>query len=70
MFNGLLSNVLFMLCYNWCVEKFTFVAPPTMYSIVYLVFIPIGHALVSLLVFGWPEKYIPSLLSNFPIGLT
>lgn len=41
-----------------------------MYSIVYLIFIPIGHALVSLLVFGWPEKYFPSLMSNFPIGLT
>jgi hypothetical protein len=41
-----------------------------MYSIVYLVFIPVNHALVSLFVFGWPEKYVPSLMSNFPIGLT
>lgn len=69
-FNGLLSNVLFMLCYNWCIENIPSIAPPTMYSIVYLIFIPIGHALVSLLVFGWPEKYFPSLMSNFPIGLT
>lgn len=59
-----------MLVYNWSVENFSGVAPPTMYSIVYLIFIPIGHAMVSLLVFGWPEKYCPSLMSNFPIGLT
>lgn len=69
-FNGLLSNVLFMLAYNWSIENIPEIAPPTMYSIVYLIFIPIGHAMVSLLVFGWPEKYCPSLMSNFPIGLT
>lgn len=59
-----------MLVYNWSIENIPEVAPPTMYSIVYLIFIPIGHAMVSLLVFGWPEKYCPSLMSNFPIGLT
>eukprot|EP00977_Amphora_coffeiformis_P000854 scaffold184_cov179-Amphora_coffeaeformis.AAC.13 len=69
-FNGLLSNVLFMLAYNWSIENISEIAPPTMYSIVYLIFIPIGHAMVSLFVFGWPEKYFPSLMSNFPIGLT
>ena len=69
-FNGLLSNVLFMLAYNWSIENIPEVAPPTMYSIVYLIFIPIGHAMVSLFVFGWPEHYCPSLMSNFPIGLT
>lgn len=26
--------------------------------------------MASLLVFGWPEYYFPSLMSNFPIGLT
>ena len=59
-----------MLAYNWSIENIPQIAPPTMYSIVYLIFIPIGHAMVSLLVFGWPEKYCPSLMSNFPIGLT
>lgn len=62
--------MLFMLVYNWSIENIPEIAPPTMYSIVYLIFIPIGHAMVSLLVFGWPEKYCPSLMSNFPIGLT
>lgn len=51
-------------------QKHTRSGAPTMYSIVYLVFIPIGHAMVSLFVFGWPEHYCPSLMSNFPIGLT
>lgn len=59
-----------MMAYNWSIENVPEVAPPTMYSVVYLIFIPIGHAMVSLLVFGWPEKYCPSLMSNFPIGLT
>lgn len=45
-------------------------APSTIYSIVYCLFIPIGHAITSLTVFGWPKPYLPSLLSNAPIGLT
>lgn len=45
-------------------------AVTTIYAVVYFVFIPLGHLFVSLLVFGWPERYISSLMSNFPIGLT
>lgn len=40
------------------------------YSLFYCAYIPVGHAINSLLVFGWPEKYLPSLMSNAPIGLT
>lgn len=69
--NGFLSNVGFMVAYNLSVVQFDGMAPPsTIYSIVYLIFIPIGHAMISLLVFGWPERYFPSLMSNAPIGLT
>jgi hypothetical protein len=69
--NGFLCNVVFMVAYNLSIAQFEHMAnPSTIYSIVYLFFIPIGHALISLLVFGWPERYIPSLMSNFPIGLT
>lgn len=69
--NGFLSNVGFMVAYNMSVVQFDGMAPPsTIYSIVYLIFIPIGHAMISLLVFGWPERYFPSLMSNAPIGLT
>lgn len=71
-FTGLLSNILFMVIYNLAVYHFQSnkITPSTIYSVVYFIFIPLSHALVSLLVFGWPEKYIPSLMSNFPIGLT
>jgi hypothetical protein len=69
--NGFLSNVLFMFAYNLVVVQFDGAATAsTIYSIVYLIFIPITHASISLLVFGWPDRYIPSLMSNTPIGLT
>jgi hypothetical protein len=70
-FNGLLSNVLFMVVYNASVVRFSHrYRASTIYSVVYLLFIPVSHVLVSLLVFGWPTRYLPSLMSNFPIGLT
>jgi hypothetical protein len=60
-----------MVAYNYAAILFERrIAVSTIYSIVYLVFIPLGHAFVSLLVFGWPERYLASLMSNFPIGLT
>jgi hypothetical protein len=60
-----------MLLYNWALVMFEdkFIAP-NIYAAVYLVFIPISHFMVSILVFGWPEHYCNSLLNNFPIGLT
>ena len=42
----------------------------TIYAIIYFFYIPLGHLLGVLLVFGWPERYFSSLMSNFPIGLT
>lgn len=69
--NGFISNVLFMVAYNEAVVRFSDVAPSsTIYSITYLFFIPVSHAFLSILVFGWPERYLPSLLSNTPIGVT
>ena len=60
-----------MVVYNYAVYMFEHrVAVTTIYSIVYFIFIPLGHASVSVLVFGWPERYMFSLMSNFPIGLT
>lgn len=59
-----------MIVYNSAVARFHGTPPSTIYSIVYLIFIPLGHTLCCVLVFGWPERYIPSLMSNFPIGLT
>mmetsp|Transcript_16507 Transcript_16507/g.45486 ORF Transcript_16507/g.45486 Transcript_16507/m.45486 type:complete len:253 (-) Transcript_16507:2060-2818(-) len=69
--NGFLSNVLFMIAYNEAVVKFEDMASSsTIYATVYLIFIPISHAFISLLVFGWPERYVRSLMSNAPVGLT
>mmetsp|Transcript_11822 Transcript_11822/g.28361 ORF Transcript_11822/g.28361 Transcript_11822/m.28361 type:complete len:303 (+) Transcript_11822:398-1306(+) len=69
--NGFLSNVLFMIAYNAAVVQFEHVASSsTIYATVYLIFIPITHAIISLLVFGWPERYLRSLMSNAPVGLT
>jgi hypothetical protein len=60
-----------MVAYNSAVVQFDGLATSsTIYSVVYLIFIPVGHACISLLVFGWPERYIPSLMSNAPVGLT
>ncbi|KAL7569025.1 hypothetical protein ACA910_021308 [Epithemia clementina (nom. ined.)] len=70
-FTGFLSNLIFMAAYNIAVDKLSHVLQPTaIYGILYFVFIPASHLLLSLLVFGWPEKYWTSLFSNFPIGLT
>ena len=69
-FNGVLGNVLFMIAYNNAVAYFIqYYAASTIYCVVYLIFIPFGHLTSNLLVFGWPEYYFQSLLSNFPIGL-
>lgn len=68
---GFLSNVSFMVAYNAAVVKYENMASSsTIYATVYLVFIPFSHAIISLLVFGWPERYVRSLVSNAPVGLT
>ena len=33
-------------------------------------YMPVGHALTCLLVFGWPKPYLPSLIGTSPIGLS
>uniref|UniRef100_A0A7S2RNZ6 Uncharacterized protein n=1 Tax=Eucampia antarctica TaxID=49252 RepID=A0A7S2RNZ6_9STRA len=68
---GLLNNVLFLTFFNEAVHQMEHLyAASTIYSIIYCIFIPIGHAITSLTVFGWPKPYLPSLLSNAPIGIT
>jgi hypothetical protein len=59
-----------VVAYNAAVVKFKQVSSQTIYATVYLIFIPISHIMISLLVFGWPERYIRSLMSNAPVGLT
>jgi hypothetical protein len=70
---GLISNILFMILYNGAIHLYgMYATASTIYAVVYFFFIPISHALTSLLVFGWPKRnrYLSSLLSNYPIGLT
>ncbi|KAL7435578.1 hypothetical protein ACHAXM_004719, partial [Skeletonema potamos] len=61
-----------MTCYNLLIHAFEPMGHPAskIYAIFYTVYIPVGHALTSLCVFGWPEKYLPSLMANAPIGLS
>lgn len=69
--SGLFNNVVFITAFNLAVASFDHIHPAsTIYSFVYLLFIPFGHAVTCLIVFGWPKPYLPSLLSNAPIGLT
>lgn len=68
---GVLSNAIFMILYNGAIELFhgKFEAA-TIYAVIYFFYIPIGHFLSSVLVFGWPKAYVSNLLSNYPVGLT
>lgn len=59
-----------MIVYNMTVEYFDTTAASRIYLILYFIFIPISHAMTAVFVFGWPERYLSSLLSNLPIGLT
>lgn len=58
--------------YNFSASTFEPMGYPasTIYAVFYLCYIPVGHALQCLFVFGWPKNYVPSLMSNAPIGLT
>ena len=68
---GAISNALFLLMYNVAVAYLGYLyVPSTIYAIAYVVFLPIQHAMASCMVFGWPQRYFPSLTSNVPIGLT
>ncbi|KAL3798583.1 hypothetical protein HJC23_011887 [Cyclotella cryptica] len=70
--NGFLSQFLFMAGYNLSVLHFEHLgyAASTIYAVFYMLYIPVGHFLGCIFVFGWPENYISSLLSNAPVGLT
>lgn len=42
----------------------------SIYSLSSILYLPIGHAITSLFVFGWPKPYLPNLLMNLPIGMS
>jgi hypothetical protein len=45
-------------------------SPSTIYAIFYMLYIPVGHFLGCIFVFGWPDNYVANLLSNAPVGLS
>lgn len=60
-----------MVLYNKAVEVYGHLyVPSTIYAAVYLMFIPIQHAMAACMVFGWPNRYFASLTSNVPVGLS
>mmetsp|Transcript_14101 Transcript_14101/g.30653 ORF Transcript_14101/g.30653 Transcript_14101/m.30653 type:complete len:145 (+) Transcript_14101:463-897(+) len=58
--------------YNFSVMTFEPLGYPasTIYAVFYTCYIPVGHIMQCLFVFGWPKDYLSSLMSNAPIGLT
>jgi len=72
MATGLFSQVVFMAGYNFSVLKFEprGYSASTIYALFYTLYIPFGHLLQCLFVFGWPHDYLPSLASNAPIGIS
>mmetsp|Transcript_14661 Transcript_14661/g.21867 ORF Transcript_14661/g.21867 Transcript_14661/m.21867 type:complete len:179 (+) Transcript_14661:107-643(+) len=68
---GALSNVIFLTGYNATLHQVgESMSDAYVYSVFYVFYIPVGHALQCLFVWGWPDPYLPNLLSNAPIGLT
>jgi hypothetical protein len=66
---GAINNILFIVVLGMAStaleEKY---AASTIYSVISVAMIPVGHASTCLLVFGWPSPYLTSLLSIAPIG--
>jgi hypothetical protein len=57
--------------YNLSIHHFEHLYPAsTIYAVFYALYIPIGHFLGCIFVFGWPENYIGNLASNAPVGLS
>jgi len=69
---GVISNILFLTGYSFSLDTFEPMGfpPSSIYSIYYMMYIPMGHMLTCLFVFGWPTHYLSSLMSNVPIGIT
>lgn len=68
--SGIICNIMQTVIYSTAVQKLDGVAEPArIYSVLYMFMMFVGHGMGALLVFGWPERYWPSFLSNAPIGV-
>ena len=67
---GVFNTILFLVFYSVSLTVFKNHPPAKIYTVCNILMLPIGHANSSMLVFGWPEHYLPNLLMNAPIGLS
>ena len=68
--SGIICNILQTVIYSTAVQKLDgIVEPARIYSFLYMFMMFVGHGMGALLVFGWPDRYWPSFLSNAPIGI-
>ena len=69
--SGVTGNVFFMAAYNMAFQRFQSVASASaIFAVVQFACIIVNHLLNVGIVFGWPDNYFASLMSNMPIGLT
>lgn len=69
--SGVTGNAIFLIVYNMALSalKSAYDAG-VIFSVVQFGCIVLNHFLNVGIVFGWPENYLSSLLSNMPVGLT
>lgn len=69
--SGVIGNVFFMFAYNRAYAIFSSqLDASVIFSVVQFFCIILNHFLNVSLVFGYPDNYIASLLSNMPVGLS
>lgn len=69
--SGIIGNGIFMAVYNLSLNAFRhMVGASIIFGIVQFGCIILNHFLNIGIVFGWPEQYTSSLMSNMPVGLS
>ena len=69
--SGVTGNAIFLMVYNMALSALKeFYDAGIIFSVVQFGCIILNHFLNVGIVFGWPDNYLTSLLSNMPVGLT
>mmetsp|Transcript_32165 Transcript_32165/g.67054 ORF Transcript_32165/g.67054 Transcript_32165/m.67054 type:complete len:174 (-) Transcript_32165:254-775(-) len=69
--SGVTGNAIFLMVYNMALGALKeFYDAGIIFSVVQFGCIILNHFLNVGIVFGWPDNYFASLLSNMPVGLT
>uniref|UniRef100_A0A7S2DWY2 Uncharacterized protein n=1 Tax=Helicotheca tamesis TaxID=374047 RepID=A0A7S2DWY2_9STRA len=70
MVSGLVGTIFFMGFYNRAYAAFQSVASASqVFAVVQFLCIIVNHFLNVGIIFGWPESYMKSLMSNMPVGI-